>query len=57
MDTHANSAACSGLRAIEPVLFFGGVLLAVSAAIALVTWEATQVPIGPRPAAVAQHGH
>jgi hypothetical protein len=56
MDTHADSDACSTLRAIEPVLFFGGVLLAVAVAIALVTVEAGSV-IGPKRQVTAQHGH
>ena len=56
MDTHANPASCQArLRAIEPVLFFAGVLLAVSGAIALVTWEANHAPIGARSASVVAH--
>ena len=56
MDIHADSDPSAKLRALEPVLFFGGVLLAVAVAIALVTVEAAAV-IGPRPDAPAQHGH
>lgn len=59
MDTaHAESSTSDRIRALEPVLFFGGVLLAVAVAIALVTWEARHAPIGPRsdgPATVGAH--
>ena len=58
-NAHADATTSSERRrAIEPILFFAGVLLAVAAAIALVTWEAFHAPIGPRaePAGEA-HGH
>lgn len=59
MDHHADSDSCQErLRTIEPILFFAGVVCAVASAIALVTWEATCVPIGPTDRApVADHAY
>ena len=59
MDHHADTdTRQERLRALEPVLFFAGVVFAVAAAIALVTWEAICVPTGPTDrAAVADHAY
>ncbi len=49
MDTTHADASTSRLnrfRAIEPVVFFTGVVLSVVIAIALIVWEA-HAPIGP----------
>jgi len=58
MDTKAHSAASyDRLRAAEPFLIFAGVVLAIAGTIALVTWEAVYVQVGPQDPSTVTHPH